>query len=278
MTIEENLKNAIKQLKENNIEDATLKARLLLCNIMKVSKEYLVINSNKELDNIKQKEYLKKLQYLKKHIPLEYITNKKEFMKINFYVDENVLIPRPDTEVIVEEVINYCNNEKNGKAKILDLCTGSGIIAISLAKYLPNCEIIATDISNKALEVAKKNQLNNKVSNIRWIHSNLFSKIYEKFDIIVSNPPYIKKDVINELEEEVKKEPIIALDGGEDGLKFYKEILENAKNYLNKNGAIFLEIGYDQKKEVIDIVKKYYGNVKIECKKDLQNKDRMIRC
>ncbi len=278
MTIEENLKNAIKQLKENNIEDATLKARLLLCNIMKVSKEYLVINSNKELDNIKQKEYLKKLQYLKKHIPLEYITNKKEFMKINFYVDENVLIPRPNTEVIVEEVINYCNNEKNGKAKILDLCTGSGIIAISLAKYLPNCEIIATDISNKALEVAKKNQLNNKVSNIRWIHSNLFSKIYEKFDIIVSNPPYIKKDVINELEEEVKKEPIIALDGGEDGLKFYKEILENAKNYLNKNGAIFLEIGYDQKKEVIDIVKKYYGNVKIECKKDLQNKDRMIRC
>ena len=278
MTIEENLKNAIKQLKENNIEDATLKARLLLCNIMKVSKEYLVINSNKELDNIKQKEYLKKLQYLKKHIPLEYITNKKEFMKINFYVDENVLIPRPDTEVIVEEVINYCNNEKNGKAKILDLCTGSGIIAISLAKYLPNCEIIATDISNKALEVAKKNQLNNKVSNIRWIHSNLFSKIYEKFDIIVSNPPYIKKDVINELEEEVKKEPIIALDGGEDGLKFYKEIVENAKNYLNKNGAIFLEIVYDQKKEVIDIVKKYYGNVKIECKKDLQNKDRMIRC
>lgn len=278
MTIEENLKNAIKQLKENNIEDATLKARLLLCNIMKVSKEYLVINSNKELDNIKQKEYLKKLQYLKKHIPLEYITNQKEFMKINFYVDENVLVPRPDTEVTVEEVINYCNNEKNGKAKILDLCTGSGIIAISLAKYLPNCEIIATDISNKALEVAKKNQLNNKVSNIRWIHSNLFSKIYEKFDIIVSNPPYIKKDVINELEEEVKKEPIIALDGGEDGLKFYKEILENAKNYLNKNGAIFLEIGYDQKKEVIDIVKKYYGNVKIECKKDLQNKDRMIRC
>lgn len=278
MTIEENLKNAIKQLKENNIEDATLKARLLLCNIMKVSKEYLVINSNKELDNIKQKEYLKKLQYLKKHIPLEYITNQKEFMKINFYIDENVLVPRPDTEVTVEEVINYCNNEKNGKAKILDLCTGSGIIAISLAKYLPNCEIIATDISNKALEVAKKNQLNNKVSNIRWIHSNLFSKIYEKFDIIVSNPPYIKKDVINELEEEVKKEPIIALDGGEDGLKFYKEILENAKNYLNKNGAIFLEIGYDQKKEVIDIVKKYYGNVKIECKKDLQNKDRMIRC
>lgn len=278
MTIEENLKNAIKQLKENNIEDATLKARLLLCNIMKVSKEYLVINSNKELDNIKQKEYLKKLQYLKKYIPLEYITNQKEFMKINFYVDENVLVPRPDTEVTVEEVINYCNNEKNGKAKILDLCTGSGIIAISLAKCLPNCEIIATDISNKALEVAKKNQLNNKVSNIRWIHSNLFSKIYEKFDIIVSNPPYIKKDVINELEEEVKKEPIIALDGGEDGLKFYKEILENAKNYLNKNGAIFLEIGYDQKKEVIDIVKKYYGNVKIECKKDLQNKDRMIRC
>ena len=278
MTIEENLKNAIKQLKENNIEDATLKARLLLCNIMKVSKEYLVINSNKELDNIKQKEYLKKLQYLKKHIPLEYITNQKEFMKINFYIDENVLVPRPDTEVTVEEVINYCNNEKNGKAKILDLCTGSGIIAISLAKYLPNCEIIATDISNKALEVAKKNQLNNKVSNIRWIHSNLFSKIYEKFDIIVSNPPYIKKDVINELEEEVKKEPIIALDGGEDGLKFYKEILENAKNYLNKNGAIFLEIGYDQIKEVIDIVKKYYGNVKIECKKDLQNKDRMIRC
>lgn len=276
MNIKDLLKLGTKILE--NDEDASLKSKILLSNMLKVRREYLVISSDKEVpENIVQ-DFKNKIEEIRNGRPIQYITNTQEFMGLNFYVDENVLIPRPDTEVIVEEVINYCNNEKNGKAKILDLCTGSGIIAISLAKYLPNCEIIATDISNKALEVAKKNQLNNKVSNIRWIHSNLFSKIYEKFDIIVSNPPYIKKDVINELEEEVKKEPIIALDGGEDGLKFYKEILENAKNYLNKNGAIFLEIGYDQKKEVIDIVKKYYGNVKIECKKDLQNKDRMIRC
>lgn len=274
MTIEENLKKAINLLRQ--IEAPSLKARLLLCHVLQVSKEYLVIHSKEELTNEQEKIYDEKIVFLQNHVPIEYITNQKEFMKLNFYVDENVLIPRPDTEVTVEEVILYCKKEKQGKAKILDLCTGSGAIAISLAKYLPNCEIVGVDISEKALKIAKKNQVNNFVENVDWICSNLFEEIKDCFDVIVSNPPYIKRNVIPHLQEEVKKEPILALDGGEDGLVFYKAILKQAKEYLNPKGAIFLEIGYDQKKEIIEIAKQCYADATICCKQDIGARDRMI--
>ncbi|MBO5348643.1 MAG: peptide chain release factor N(5)-glutamine methyltransferase [Clostridia bacterium] len=207
--------------------------------------------------------------------PLQYITNKQEFMKLNFYVDENVLIPQPDTEILVEEIINLY---KNKKCKILDLCTGSGAIAIALAKYVEDAQIVASDISMKALQIAKLNAEKNLLhKKIKFIESDMFEKIDDTdFDIIVSNPPYIKTDVINTLDASVKKEPNIALDGGQDGLKFYKIIINKAHQYLSNNGKLFLEIGYDQKEDVIKLLNKtgYYNE--IYSKKDLGQNDRIV--
>lgn len=277
MTIQEELEKGIQLLKEKQIEDAFQKVRLLLCHILKVEKEYLVIHNNKEVSIENQIEYKKGIDKLLANIPIEHITNHREFMKLDFYVNENVLIPRQDTEITVEEVIHYCKKEKQGNARVLDLCTGSGAIAISLAKYLPNCEIVGVDISNKALEIAKKNQIKNEVSNISFICSDLFEKVEGQFDVIVSNPPYIKTEVIKDLAEDVKKEPMLALDGGEDGLIFYKRIIMEAGKYLKPNGVIFLEIGYDQKEQVINLAKSIYYNIDIECKKDFGGNDRMIK-
>ena len=275
MTIAQNLKIAINNLKEKSIEEPMLKARLLLCYILNVSKEYLIIHSNEILDENQEEEYAKSIQKLLDGYPLQYITNNQEFMKLNFYVDENVLIPRADTEITVEEIIKYCEDKEN--IKLLDLCTGSGAIAVSLGKYIENCEITAVDISDKALDVARKNAKNNGVDNIKWILSDLFEKVEDKFDVIVSNPPYIKKEVILELEEQVQKEPMIALDGGIDGLDFYRKIIGEAPKYLKEEGSLFLEIGYDQKEEVIEIINNTNEYTALRSKKDLAGNDRMVR-
>lgn len=276
MTIQENLRLGIKNLKEENISEPVLKARLLLCYILNLKKEDLVIYENKEVSSKNEEEYKKNIQKLIEGYPLQYITRHQEFMKLDFYVDENVLIPRADTEITVEEVILYCKNVKKDNIRILDLCTGSGVVAISIGKYIKNCEIVAVDISKNALEIAKNNETKNGVQNITWVLSNLFDKVEGKFDIIVSNPPYIKKDVIPTLEKEVQKEPIIALDGGQDGLDFYREIIKKAPNYLKEEGAIFLEIGYDQKEDVLDIINETKRYKEVISKKDLSGNDRMI--
>ena len=197
-------------------------------------------------------------------------------MKMNFFVDENVLIPRGDTEVLVEEVIKIA--KKINAKKILDLCTGSGIIGISLAKYVDNCEVTATDISKEAINIAKKNAIINKVENkVTFIESDLFSNISNsKYDIIVSNPPYIKRDVIKMLDRQVQKEPVIALDGGYDGLDFYRRILEQAYEYLKYNGYLCLEIGYDQKNDVLDLVKQSKNYTDAYSLKDLYDNDRVV--
>ena len=276
MTILEALRKGMIDLKISNIEEPNLKSRLLMQHVLNVSRQYIIVNDRKELSKLKEKQYFDEIKLLKTGIPIEHITHQKEFMKLNFFVDENVLIPRQDTEILVEEVINIAKriNAKN----ILDLCTGSGAIGISLANYLPETKIVATDISNSALNIARKNAVINNVQNrIIFINSDLFTNLEsQKFDIIVSNPPYIKTSVIEKLDTQVKKEPNIALDGGEDGLDFYKKIIKESYQYLKYNGYLCLEIGFDQKDNVVNILDETENFKDIYYKKDLENNDRVV--
>ena len=195
-------------------------------------------------------------------------------MGLQFEVNKNVLIPRADTEVLVEEVIDIIENKE---LKVLDLCTGSGAIAVSLAKKLKNIKVTASDISLNALKTAKKNAILNDV-NIIFKHSDLFENIEETFDIIVSNPPYIETDVIKTLSKDVQNEPFIALDGGKDGLDIYKKIVNDAYKYLNEDGTLALEIGYNQKEQVINLLKESGNYTDIYSKKDLGGNNRIVLC
>ena len=278
MKIKEVIEEGKNALSKNNIEDNVIIARELLAFVLGVTKQYLVIHLEDELsaeDYIKFKENIDKIINGK---PLQYITNNQEFMGLNFFVNENVLIPQPDTEIIVEETLKKCEEllQKNDSIKILDLCTGSGAIAISLANFLGDkAEVFASDISAKALEVAKYNNEKNN-TNVRFIESDLFENIQEqKFNIIVSNPPYIRSDVINELSKQVQNEPHLALDGGEDGLEFYKKIIEQSCNHI-KNGYLILEIGYDQKDDVENLLKENKNYSEIKTIQDLSGNDRCV--
>lgn len=274
MTIQEALKQGMSEIKST--ESPKLKARLLMQYILKQTRQYVIVNDMKELDEIQEKQYFEAIDKIKKGFPIEHITHQKEFMKLNFFVDENVLIPRQDTEILVEEVIEIAN--KIGAGKILDLCTGSGAIGISLAKYLPNSGLTLVDISKEAMQIAKKNASINEVENqITFIYSNLFDNLEsQKFDIIVSNPPYIKTEDIKHLENQVKKEPYIALNGGQDGLDFYRKIIKEAYKYLNKGGYLCLEIGFDQKYDVIELIENEEKFEDTYSKKDLYDNDRII--
>ncbi len=276
MTIKELLNQAVIMLKNENIEAPKNKARMLLQATLKKSREYLMIYDNKEVTSLERDKYIKNVKRLILGEPLQYITGIQEFMKLNFLVTRDVLIPRPDTEILVEEVIKIAENIPN--PVILDLCTGSGAIAVSLAKYIKNVHICAIDISSKALEIAKKNaELNGVKNNIDFIESNLFNKIKDKkFDIIVSNPPYIETETIKRLSKDVQNEPRIALDGGKDGLDFYRKISENGYKFLNRQGYLCLEIGYNQRIAVRQILEKKKRYVNIKCIKDLCENDRVI--
>ena len=276
MTLSETIKKGMIELKNENIEEPKLKARLLMQYILNESRQYVIVNDMEQLDKAKERQYFKKIEILKKGVPIEHITHQKEFMKLSFFVDKNVLIPRQDTEILVEEVINIA--KKNNAKKILDLCTGSGAIAVSLAKYLPQAEITAIDISNEALKIAKKNAISNNVENqITFISSDMFTNLNEgKFDIIVSNPPYIKTNIIEKLDTQVQNEPYIALDGGKDGLDFYKKIINESYQYLKCNGYLCLEIGFDQKIDVIELIENTERFTGTYSKKDLFDNDRII--
>lgn len=276
MTIMDAIKKGMIELKNSNIESPKLKSRLLMQYVLNQTRQYIIVNDLNQISKEDEERYFVGISKLRADVPLEHITHQREFMKLNFYINENVLIPRQDTEILVEEVINIAKRIKN--PKILDLCTGSGAIAVSLAKYLPESEITATDISNKALEIAKKNAKINEVENrITFISSDLFTNIpEEKYDIIVSNPPYIKRNVIETLDEQVRKEPYMALDGGLDGLDFYRKIIKNSYEYLKYHGFLCLEIGFDQKIDVIELIENEEKFENTYSKKDLFDNDRII--
>lgn len=275
MSIQELLEIGVNKLKAHNIETPIVIARRLMCFFLDKDKVYLILHSDEQVENEKEQAFLEAIEKIVNDIPIQYIINKQEFMKMEFYVDENVLIPRQDTEIVVQEAINIINDNK--LQNILDMCTGSGAIAISIAKYTSANKIVAVDISKKSLSIAKKNATKNQVlDKLQFINSNMFKNVNEQFDLIISNPPYIRKQDINNLEENVKKEPIIALDGGDDGLSFYRIIETQAFNYLKESGYLVLEIGYDQKDEVMEILSEKYKD--IICKKDLAGNDRVIIC
>lgn len=277
MKIKEALKKANQILIQNNIDEVFLKSRILLAHILNVEKEYLIIHDDEVLLSLQENEFFEKVNKLCSGVPIQYLTNSQEFMGVNFYVDKNVLIPQPDTEILVENVISIIKNLQKSCQKeitVLDLCTGSGIIGVCLKKHLQNVNVLSSDISSNALEIAKKNANLQNVK-IDFIKSDLFENIDEKFDVIVSNPPYIKTDKINELSKEVKNEPRLALDGGQDGLDFYRRIIKESTNFFRKTGYLALEIGYDQKEAVENLFKNFkYKEIKIF--KDLSDIERVI--
>lgn len=280
MKIKDILINGITILKNSNIEDANMKARIVLAELLNKSKEYLMVHDEDEVPEGINRIFLEKIERLKNHEPLQYVTNKQEFMGFELYIDNNVLIPQPDTENVVEEVIYVADKireeDENKELRILDLCTGSGAIAIAISKLLKKTLVYASDVSKEALKIAEENSSRNQ-ANILFFESDLFKKISKlyKFDIIVSNPPYIEKNVIKTLSEEVKREPILALDGGEDGLKFYRKIINEAKEYLNENGYLIFEIGYNQR-EAVEKLFKECGYKNIYSRKDLSGNDRIV--
>ena len=262
-----------KILKENNFDTYSLDVEVLLMNVTGFSKTQLYLNTDYTLKTEEYEKFKKFFNRRLKNEPIAYIIEKCEFMGMDFLLNNHTLIPRPDTEILVEKAIEIIN--KNNFNNALDIGTGSGAIAISLAKYC-NINVTALDINNEAIEMAKKNASMNKVKNIEFIQSDIFEKINNKYDIIVSNPPYIKTEDIKTLEKNVKDyEPILALDGGKSGLIFYEKITNNAIKYLNKNGYLMFEIGYDQAKDVKNIMENnnFYN---ITVLKDLSGLDRVV--
>lgn len=253
------------------IIDADYDARYLLEFVCKTDRNTLYMYPDKVLSTQEEQDYLSCIMKRADRIPLQHITNEQEFMGLGFFVNEHVLIPRQDTETLVEEVLRYLHDGM----KILDMCTGSGCILLSLLKYSNACEGVGVDISADALEVAKENARRLSLAP-QWINSNLFENVEGTFDIIVSNPPYIKTDVIENLEPEVKDhEPFIALDGDTDGLKFYRIISKDAREHLLRGGMLFFEIGHDEKDEVVTIMEEE-GYREVTALKDLAGNDRVV--
>lgn len=260
------------RLKEANIEEAVLDAWYLFEYSLKTNRMSFLMDRNKEVSEKQIEQYRQLIEKRASHIPLQHLTGVQEFMGYPFKVNEFVLIPRQDTEILVEEVLK----EANGK-KVLDMCTGSGCIIISLFKLSNLQKAVGVDISKEALKVAKENAITLE-ADVDLIESDLFSNIdkEETFDIIVSNPPYIESDEVDRLMPEVKDhEPRLALDGMEDGLYFYRKIVKEAKSHLTENGALFFEIGYNQGKAVSELmIKNGYKEVKVM--KDLCGLDRVV--
>ncbi|MCI2042337.1 MAG: peptide chain release factor N(5)-glutamine methyltransferase [Bacilli bacterium] len=250
-------------------------AKMLLSSYLDVNPLELLTILDKEVDSDIEKLYKSSLEALKENKPIQYVIGNVNFYGLKFIVNKNVLIPRFETEELVEQVVEYTKDLNKDKIKILDLGCGSGAIGLTLKSILKDSEVTLVDISKEALEVAKLNA-NNLNLDVTFIESDWFSNVkLEQYDIIVSNPPYIRTD--EEIEEIVKNnEPSLALYGGVDGLDCYRKILANIKPYLNNKFLIAFEIGESQKEEIYDIVNKYLKDIEITCKKDLYGRNRMI--
>ena len=268
----------IEKLSSVNIPDAKVDARILLEYACKTDRNALFLHGDMEVKDEDEKTYLELLSKRVNHIPLQYLTGEQDFMGLTFKVNESVLIPRQDTECLVEIVLKHLHDGM----RILDMCTGSGCILISLLHYSNDCVGVGVDLSKDALMVAKDNAerlANNGISdkmNVTFVHSDLFENIDGKFDIIVSNPPYIKTEVIKGLMPEVKDyEPMMALDGMEDGLYFYREIIKSAKEHLSRGGQLFFEIGHDQGQAVSEMMQEA-GFKDVKVVKDFAGLDRVV--
>lgn len=250
-------------------------AKMLLSSYLDINPLELLTILDKEVDSDIEKLYKSSLEALKENKPIQYVIGNVNFYGIKFIVNRNVMIPRFETEELVEQVVEYTKDLNKDKIKILDLGCGSGAIGLTLKSILKDSEVTLVDISKEALEVAKLNA-NNLNLDVTFIESDWFSNVkLEQYDIIVSNPPYIRTD--EEIEEIVKNnEPSLALYGGVDGLDCYRKILANIKPYLNNKFLIAFEIGESQKEGIYDIVNKYLKDIEITCKKDLYGRNRMI--
>lgn len=267
------------RLQEAEIEQYALDAWLLLEYVFQVSRTWYFVHENEMADTEKAEQYLEYIGERSRHVPLQQLTGEAYFYGMKFYVNEDVLIPRQDTEVLVEEVLKLSRmvfpEEKRKHLNILDVCTGSGCILLSLLSNLENAVGTGVDLSEKALNVARINGRNLGIQ-AEWIHSNLFDKVQGKYDMIVSNPPYIKTSVIGELMDEVKyHEPKMALDGREDGLYFYRAMIREAEEYLNQGGILAFEIGYDQGESVSRLMRDQ-GYSQVQVIPDLAGLDRCV--
>ena len=272
MTYREAVEFGTKCLTDAGVPDAALDAWYLLQMVCKIERSYYYVHGEEDITQDAQKEYEIAVQKRAEHIPLQYIIGEQEFMGLRFKVNSNVLIPRQDTETLVEQVLKIV---KPGM-KVLDLCTGSGCVLISVLKNAPELTGMGSDISKTALLVAKENAKLHEVD-AEWVRSDLFDNITETFDVIMANPPYIPTGEILSLMPEVRDfEPENAFDGGADGLDFYRKIAGQVKDYLNPGGYVYMEIGYDQGEAVSELMRNA-GFTEVEVIKDLARNDRVVK-
>ncbi|KAE9636301.1 MAG: release factor glutamine methyltransferase [Epulopiscium sp.] len=278
-TIEKVLAEGKALLKDAHIRTWALDGEILLSHVLSFSRVQLFTHSKDEISEEQEKVYKDLIYRRLKGTPTQYLTNEQEFMSLPFYVNNHVLIPRQDTEILVETALELIDRKK--EFQVLDVCTGSGCIGISIAYYAPLSRVIGIDISEPALNVAEHNAKLNQVNDrVHFIKSNLFKGVPEDLkgtiDMIVSNPPYIPTDEIKGLMKEVSEyEPTIALDGGKDGLDFYRFIVKDGKEYLKSGGILLFEIGYNQGDEVAWLLKSHGFN-SVEIKKDLAGLNRVV--